>query len=812
MRKTDEGVFESGYTDAAGEVTLQLAPAPNNVGALEVTVTGHDYRPHEGTSDVIAPDGPWLVHRSHAVDDSVGGDGDAKANPGEDFTLEVTVENVGSDPGSGLAGVLTTTTPSLCEVLDADAGYPDLAPSQQGTSLPDHYRVRVGADAPDGAALGFEIAWSASDGSTGTTSFGETVYQIDFAVDGTTIDDSAEGNGNGVAGPGETVDMTLTLANVGHRDARGISGVLETSSPYVTLIDTEATFPDLAGGATGDGAPPFRFSVASDAPDQQPVSFTLAVTESATGFTETLSFDVLISSCATTAATDVGQAISDNSTAESPFDYGNAIEIGELNVYVDIAHTYIGDLQVKLVSPAGTECLLHDRSGGSTNNLQTWYDTNTAPAEPLSIFNGENAFGEWKLVVSDHAGGDTGSITGWKLEVCGDAVPTTPRIVIVGDSVDDAGACQEDGVADVGETVRYSVEVENTGSQAATAISARLSSNAKVAVLNNPVAIPDLAPGATGVAEFEVLIGAVGCEETAQYTVNFTAAEGEWSDAFTDVLEQDSSTRLDDEDLEGGTEPTGWSHGATSGTDQWTVANTKNHTAGGSYAWFSPNPATSSDTWLVSDTQTIGATATLEFWHFVDLEGGYDGGVLELSANGGTSWVDLGDKITTGGYDRAMNSSSPIDGEAWTGEPDVWRRVVVNLSDWSGQDVRVRWRLATDSSTNRDGWWIDDVTFQSTDTACDAAACGVPGESRHLMVTKQGTDALLEWWADPVCVEFRILRSGDATNADAFSDVTSEDGDATDNQFRDSSGGTLRYWLIQGKGPDGDGPWGHYGR
>ena len=136
------------------------------MGELQVTVTGHDDRPHEGTSQVISPDTPWLVHRSHTVDDSAGGDGDAQANPGEDFVMPVTVENVGEQPGTGLSGTLTTSTPHWCSILDPSAGFPDLAPHVQGTSLPDHYTVRVSESAPDGVMLGFDLDWSASDGTS----------------------------------------------------------------------------------------------------------------------------------------------------------------------------------------------------------------------------------------------------------------------------------------------------------------------------------------------------------------------------------------------------------------------------------------------------------------------------------------------------------------------------------------------------------------------------------------------------------------------------------------------------------------------
>ena len=84
-------------------------------------------------------------------------------------------------------------------------------------------------------------------------------------------------------------------------------------------------------------------------------------------------------------------------------------------------------------------------------------------------------------------------------------------------------------------------------------------------------------------------------------------------------------------------------------------------------------------------------------------------------------------------------------------------------------------------------------------------------EVKLTSVTMSESDVLLQWWNDPVCLEFLVWRSSDATSSGAFSDVTGEDPDPTDDSFLDSSGGSILYWIIQGRGTDGDGLWGHYG-
>ena len=91
------------------------------------------------------------------------------------------------------------------------------------------------------------------------------------------------------------------------------------------------------------------------------------------------------------------------------------------NVYVDISHTWIGDLTVTLTSPSGTTGILHNKTGGSTQNLVQTFST--------SAFNGESTAGDWTLNVADHADADTGTLNNWSITISGtgEALPTAPE-------------------------------------------------------------------------------------------------------------------------------------------------------------------------------------------------------------------------------------------------------------------------------------------------------------------------------------------------------------------------------------------------
>jgi subtilisin-like proprotein convertase family protein len=82
-----------------------------------------------------------------------------------------------------------------------------------------------------------------------------------------------------------------------------------------------------------------------------------------------------------------------------------------VRIGVDIEHTYIGDLIIKMVPPKSTgvpSILLHNRTGGGTDNLRTTYDVTTTP--DLMALAGKNPKGEWALTVQDKEKLDTGRI------------------------------------------------------------------------------------------------------------------------------------------------------------------------------------------------------------------------------------------------------------------------------------------------------------------------------------------------------------------------------------------------------------------
>lgn len=90
-------------------------------------------------------------------------------------------------------------------------------------------------------------------------------------------------------------------------------------------------------------------------------------------------------------------------------------QIQDLEVSVDITHTYIGDLTVTLVSPAGIQVALHGRSGGSQDNIVRSYRFADTPV--LQGLHGQPVQGTWRLRVADLEAADMGKLNRWGLKI-----------------------------------------------------------------------------------------------------------------------------------------------------------------------------------------------------------------------------------------------------------------------------------------------------------------------------------------------------------------------------------------------------------
>ncbi len=95
----------------------------------------------------------------------------------------------------------------------------------------------------------------------------------------------------------------------------------------------------------------------------------------------------------------------DDAGVERTFTIPSTGDLTDLKIALKLTHTYIGDLVISLTSPAGTEVKLHDRAGGSADNIDKTYDFTL-----LRVLKGEDPQGVWTLKLVDVAAQDVGTL------------------------------------------------------------------------------------------------------------------------------------------------------------------------------------------------------------------------------------------------------------------------------------------------------------------------------------------------------------------------------------------------------------------
>ncbi|MBN2023279.1 MAG: proprotein convertase P-domain-containing protein [Pirellulales bacterium] len=139
---------------------------------------------------------------------------------------------------------------------------------------------------------------------------------------------------------------------------------------------------------------------------------------------------------------DVPASILDLHTVTSTLSINDSsFSISDVNVTLNISHTYTSDLEVYLIGPDGTRVQLFANVGGSGNNFtNTTLDDQAAtsiagasapfsgtfrPEGLLSAFNGKSANGVWTLEITDNWTYDQGTLNSWSLQISTGEVQTT---------------------------------------------------------------------------------------------------------------------------------------------------------------------------------------------------------------------------------------------------------------------------------------------------------------------------------------------------------------------------------------------------
>ena len=305
----------------------------------------------------------------------------------------------------------------------------------------------TGSFSPEGTLADFDVEsingdWtlSVTDSATGDDG---TLNDWTLFIDVLPVGLGAVELDAGAYGLDDTVNVTVFDQNVTGpqtADLTSDSGDVET----ITLSDNgDGTFTGSIATAAGS-------ATASDGVLQAGIRENILVTyfdaDDGQGGSGDRTDSAFIENRIEYASGDIPKSITDNNTITSIIEITDEGTIFDLDLSLDISHTYVGDLDATLTSPAGTQIFLFQGVGSSGNNFTgTILDDEAptsigagsapfagrfSPQEPLVEFDNQSITGIWTLAISDNAGGDQGTLNAWSLLI--DVVPLVRDITLDG--------------------------------------------------------------------------------------------------------------------------------------------------------------------------------------------------------------------------------------------------------------------------------------------------------------------------------------------------------------------------------------------
>jgi hypothetical protein len=221
-------------------VTLLTVPSPGNA---DVVVTAQNYQPFMGTVLIANPEGPYVMLNEFIFSD-INGDNDGMIEFGENILINVELKNWGNGDAINANAELSTEDPYV-SINDNYQDYGTI-PAQDSVMQTDAFQFTVAGYIPDMHIVTFSLNIQDETRETWGSTFSVTLFAPVMAIGSLTIDDTQGGNGNFRLDAGETVNFIVDCHNSGHCDAYDILTTLQSSSPYITVENTNCNFDTLA--------------------------------------------------------------------------------------------------------------------------------------------------------------------------------------------------------------------------------------------------------------------------------------------------------------------------------------------------------------------------------------------------------------------------------------------------------------------------------------------------------------------------------------------------------------------------------------
>ncbi len=305
-------------------------------------------------------------------------------------------------------------------------------------------------------------------------------------------------------------------------------------------------------------------------------------------------------------------------------------------------------------------------------------------------------------------------------------------------TVADAGA---DGYLQPGESFTLTADIRNKGLGDAPVLHVALSTNSPDVQFPSPSsAIGDLAErGDTSIA--------------FSGNVSPAAASGSAVQVYVDVTDTSGYAHRDSLTLYIGEGTTLLADGAESGTGNWSTGagwgtSAAAHTGAASFTDSPAGPYAPNSSNALQSAQAVDLTgythAVLRFWTKWTIEPTWDFGLVEVSTNGGLDWTSLRTPVSHTASLKGAQLAGLWGYDGYT--PGLnWIFQEIDLTQYVGSHMLLRFRVTSDGGDQRDGMYVDDISITGYLTV---------GQRSSIHITDHGAlSATLEYGESPVATD-----------------------------------------------------------
>jgi len=255
----DDEIFATGYTDENGYIALEINAMLE--GTVTLTVTKHNYIPNLGGFDVGEIVRYVNVFDVIIDDDNAGsssGNDDGYINPGEDIELRVSLKNFGTQTANSATATITTND-DFVTITDAVEDFGNI-PSGNSVYCTDDFDISIAEGVLGDTEIRLDIVIEDNTGNT----WNDIIFLVVEGANLDAADYEVLDGGNGILDPGEVVEMTVSLQNLGSVTADAVYGELTSTNSRITVSDDNGYFGSIiAGGQASNTTDTFELTAAT---------------------------------------------------------------------------------------------------------------------------------------------------------------------------------------------------------------------------------------------------------------------------------------------------------------------------------------------------------------------------------------------------------------------------------------------------------------------------------------------------------------------------------------------------------------------